>query len=187
MCIPLGRNTVGSFSGRTHCVLVPSEKYVLWYRHLESTVISSKWIWNKSRFLCNVKHAKASFELFGMKAWNSVTKTRGFGKSIWLASFALRSLHLETLSLLFTLVIIKSLPTEIISNVIYSRKWRKGVESHCTSWQGSLVVRGTGPFAGPGHVTYPLLNLRPDTLWIPEMNCHPATFSHTNPLTISNI
>ena len=38
MCIPLGRNTVGSFCGRTHCVLVPSEKYVLWYRHLESTM-----------------------------------------------------------------------------------------------------------------------------------------------------
>ena len=24
------------------------------------------------------------------------------------------------------------------------------------------------PFAGPGHVTYPSLNLRPDTLWIPK-------------------
>ena len=30
-------------------------------------------------------------------------------------------------------------------------------------------LRVNGPFAGPGHVTYPPLKLRPGTLWVLEM------------------
>ena len=32
-----------------------------------------------------------------------------------------------------------------------------------------MFHKDSRPFAGPGHVTYPPLNLRPGTLWIPDM------------------
>ena len=37
------------------------------------------------------------------------------------------------------------------------------------NWYRKHKQRLNWPFAGPGHVTYPLLNLRPGTLWVSEM------------------